>query len=76
MEDRLPIVSLMEIRRRDERKEGKKRRMEKDRRKMRGKREKVQRKGRVFLNRAALAFCWLNGKTEERKREKNERRGK
>lgn len=76
MEDRLPIVSLMEIRRRDERKEGKKRRMEKDRRKTRGKREKVQRKGRVFLNRVALSFCWLNGKTEERKWEKNERRGK
>lgn len=76
MEDRLPIVSLMEIRRRDERKEGKKRRMEKDRRKTRGKREKVQRKGRVFLNRVPLSFCWLNGKTEERKREKNERRGK
>lgn len=32
--------------------------------------------GRVFQNRAAPAFCWLNGKTEERKREKNERRGK
>lgn len=66
----------MEIRRRDERKEGKKRRMEKDRRKTRGKREKVQRKGRVFLNRVALSLCWLNGKTEERKWEKNERRGK
>lgn len=33
-------------------------------------------KGRVFLSRAAAAFCWLNGKTEERKQARNERRGK
>lgn len=37
----------------------------------------VSREGRAFfLNRAAAVFCWLNGKTDVRKREKNERRGK
>lgn len=29
---------------------------------------------RVFLNRMALAFCWLNGKMEERKQERNKGR--
>lgn len=82
MEDRLPIVSLMERCKGDEREGWRKRRIGENRcshegrRENRKKTERERERERVFLNRAAAAFCWLNGKTEERKPEKNERKAR